>query len=195
MHQASCFIGLHDFNFIKRLKDTNKWKEFGKEEQQFLLAIQEEITNLDYSHAKDYDDQISLIDQFLWKKLFQEDIRDNVPDLYYLAQENIMRELLPSILIEDNIVSQALFNSNFRQIILDNFEGIIGCWDKKNDKGTHFFWYKDENNEAKRLFLEGKFLISQDKSKKIRLDRKEILSLIEKKEIIPNLFVIFGYMV
>jgi len=194
MHQAGCFISLHDFRFIDRLKEGDKWKEFDLKEQQFLLTIEKEILNLDYSTAKNYNDQISLIDKFLWKRLFSEDIREETPDLYYLAQEDVIWELLPSILGEENIINKAIFDDNFREAILDNFRGLTGCWDEEKNKGTHFFWYKDENYEAKRLFLENGFLISEDKSKKIRLDKGEILSLIQNREIVPNLFVIFGYM-
>lgn len=194
MHQASCFVGRHDFNFTQRLKDIGRWQEFNPKEQEFLSNIEEEILNLDYSKAKNYNDQISLIDRFLWKRLFAEEIREEIPGLYYLTQEDIMRDILPSFLKKDNIISKAIFDDDFRKVILDNFQGLIGCWDGKNKKGTHFFWYKNEKNEAARLYLKNNALISEDKTKKIKLEREEIISLMEKEEIVPNLFVIFGFM-
>ncbi|EKD44012.1 MAG: hypothetical protein ACD_72C00033G0001 [uncultured bacterium] len=167
---------------------------FGDGEKQFLLSIEKEILALDFSRAQSYNDQISIINNFLWKKIFHEDVRGNIPELYYLTQEDIARDLASHILCGDNIVSKAIFDADFRQIVLNNFRGVTVCWDEEKNKGTHFFWYKDENNESKRLFLKDQFLVSENGLKKIKLIKEEIISLIEKNEIVPSLFVVFSYM-
>ncbi len=194
MHQANCFLEKQDFDFIKRLKDIDNWGMFGDGEKQFLLSIEKEILALDFSRAQSYNDQISIINNFLWKKIFHEDVRGNIPELYYLTQEDIARDLASHILCGDNIVSKAIFDADFRQIVLNNFRGVTVCWDEEKNKGTHFFWYKDENNESKRLFLKDQFLVSENGLKKIKLIKEEIISLIEKNEIVPSLFVVFSYM-
>lgn len=193
MHQASCFIKLHNFNFTKKIKDIGQWDTFSTDEQIFLKEIENGILDIKYPAAQNYNDQISLINNFLWKKLFHKDIRGQIPELYYLTQEDIMRLLLPSILNENNIVSQAIFDDRLRPIILEKFKGLAGCWDENNKKGTHFFWYKDDKNEASRLYLRNDLLISEDGKKRILLDKEKIINLIKKEELIPNLFVIFSY--
>lgn len=193
MHQAGCFIDIHDFHFIDRLKSIERWNELSQIEQKFLVDIEREILGLDYSKAKNYNDQIGIINSFLWKKLFHQNIRTKIPDLYYLPQEDITRELLPSILREENIISRSIFDSDFRAVVLKKFDGLTGCWDEQSKKGTHFFWFRNEKNEAERLFLVDNQLVSEDKLKIINLDKDEIIDLVKKKEIIPNLFIIFGY--
>ena len=194
MHQASCFLDKRDFSFVQKLKDIDSWKMFDVTEQQFLLSIEKEILSLDFSRAQSYNNQISIINHFLWKKLFHEDFADDVPELFYLTQEDIVRELAVEILSEDNIVSKAIFDNDFRQIVLNNFDGLTTCWDEEKNKGTHFFWYKDENNEAKRLYLKDGSLVSENGLKKIKLTKEEIIPLVQKNELVPSLFVVFGYM-
>lgn len=194
MHQANCFLEKQDFNFTKRLKDIDNWEMFDDSEKQFLLSIEKEILALDFFRARSYNDQISIINNFLWKKTFHEDIRSGIPELYYLTQEDITRDLVSNILREDNMVSKAIFDADFRQIILNNFKGVTVCWDEEKNKGTHFFWYKDENNESKRLFLKGQFLVSENGLKKIKLTKEDVIPLIKKNEIVPSLFVVFSYM-
>ena len=195
MHQASCFVDKIDFDFIKRLKDIEHWNQFNKEEQNFLITIEKEINNLDFSVARDYNDQISIIDRFLWKRLFHQEIRENIPDLFYLTQEEIMVHIFSEILKGDNIVSEAIFNRDLREKVLKEFEEVTGCWDEKNQKGTYFFWYRDKNREAERMYLKDDFLVAQKSGFKVKLEKTELIKLIEEKIIIPNLFIIFGYLV
>ncbi|MFA5107055.1 MAG: hypothetical protein WC497_01865 [Patescibacteria group bacterium] len=195
MHQASCFIGRRDFNFTENLRKTDSWNNFTGEEQDFLKAIEQEIGGLDFSRVQSYNDQIGVINAFLWKKLFHKSIRETIPDLLYVTQEDIMRTILPSVLAEDNILSRSLFKSDFRTRILAAFEDLTGCWNEAKGKGTHFFWYRDAKNEAKPMFLRGTILRSTDGRFELDLGNSaEVIKSLADGAIIPNLFVIFGYL-
>jgi hypothetical protein len=195
MHQASVFIPLHEFDFVKKLKNIGHWNKFSESEQAFLEMINREIQNLHFKSCQNYDDQISIINAHLWKQLFSREIRDKVPDLFYLPQEHIINSILPQFLKEENIISKALFNKSFRESVLEAFSGIAGTWDEENKKGTHFFWYRDSDNEAKRLILQGENLVSDDKLIKIPLETETLSNKLQNFEIIPGMFVIFGLIV
>lgn len=195
MHQASCFIPLHKFSFIERLKNIKSWHDFNEKEKNFLINLEKEICKIDFSRAKDYSDQISIINEFLWKMIFADDVRGHIPDLFYITQEKYFTKIISIILSEDNIVKKSLFNSEFRDLVIKKFDGLIGCWDNRNKKGTHFFWYRNKNNEAKRLYLKNNYLESEDKLYKIELEQDKIKYLLKNNEIIPNLFLIFSYLV
>lgn len=194
MHQASCFIGAHDFHFVARLKALELWGSFSASEKEFLSSIEQEIVGQLTPQTTNYNDQISLINTLLWKKLFAQSIRSEIPDVIYVTQEHLLKELAHEVLSDDNFVSRAIFEPEIRSQVLNEFRGIAGCWDEVKDKGTHFFWFRNEKNEADRLFIFDNQLVSLDGNKKIALNREALIPLLQSGEIIPSLFVIFGFL-
>jgi hypothetical protein len=193
---TSYYIPKRDFNFVERLKISKKWKDFNQQEQKFLLRECEKTKSFDYSRCTDYSDQISVIVKNTWPYIFEEKLRPNLPELIYLTQEEIVTDCLIDLLEEDNIISQCLFDEQFRNRILDNFRGNVAAWDEKEQKGTHFFWHKHpEKNQSLRMYIEGDKLVPTDKRFKnhsIALNKEVIIKALKKREIYPNLFTIFG---
>lgn len=193
---CSYYIPKRDFDFITKLKAADKWKEFSKEEKDFLIAEFEKIKNLDFSRCENYLDQITIIVKNAWPYLFEKKLRSNLFELIYITQEEVVTEALIKLLEEDNIISRCLFNKEFRQSILDNFRGIVVTWKENEEKGTHFFWRKYPGRpQSLRLYAEGEKLMPKDERFKelaVPFDREVIIDLLRKKEIYPSLFMIFG---
>lgn len=193
---CSYYIPKRDFDFIAKLKVADKWKEFSKEEKDFLMAEFEKIKNLDFSKCENYLDQITIIIKNTWPYLFEKKLRQNLFELIYITQEEIVTEALVEILKEDNIISRCLFNKEFRQSVLDNFRGIVVTWKEDEEKGTHFFWRKYPGRpQSLRLYAQGEKLMPKDERFKklaVPLEREAIIDLLKKKEIYPSLFMIFG---
>ena len=193
---CSYYIPKRDFDFIARLKLADRWKEFSKEEKDFLIGERERFKGLDFSRCENYLDQITLIIQKTWPNLFEKKLRHNLFELIYITQEEVVSQSLIKILAEDNIISRCLFDKKFRQNILDNFRGIVVTWNEKEEKGTHFFWRKYPGRlQSLRMYLKGDKLEPADqrfKSLAVPLERKTIVELLEKREIYPSLFMIFG---
>ncbi|HBU06643.1 MAG TPA: hypothetical protein DEB09_01005 [Candidatus Magasanikbacteria bacterium] len=193
IHQAACFMQTHDFKFVDKLKALGKWGEFDEEEQFFLSKIEDGITKEQFSSADNFCDQVSLIDQHLWKLLFSSDIREKIPELLYIPEEKIFTKIFTDIINSDNFVSRVIFDKVFQKLILAKFDGLIGCWDTKNNKGTHFFWFKNENLEPVRLLLQGDFLCTVDNVKKIPLQKNSLIEEMNKGNIVADMFLIYSY--
>jgi hypothetical protein len=193
---CSYYIPKRDFNFIQKLKVSDKWKDFNEDEQDFLIKEFEKIKSYDFSRCENYLDQITVIVKNSWPYIFDSKLRNNLFELIYLTQEEIVADTLIDLLKEDNIISRCLFDDDFRKKVLDNFRGIVVAWKEDEEKGTHFFWRKYPGRfQSLRLYAEGNKLVPKDnrfKNLSVPLERDTIIELLKNKEIYPSLFMIFG---
>jgi len=193
---CSYYIPKRDFNFVARTRKAGRFSEFNEAEQKFLASEENRIRNLDFSNCQDYCDQISVLVKDSWPRLFKSEIRMNVPNLLYIPQEEVVRQMLIRMIGDKNIITSVLFDSELRETVINNFRGIVVAWRESEAKGTHFFWRKyPGQNRALRLFLEGGLLVPHDKRFKdlaVPLKPEVILDLLSKKEIYPSLFTIFA---
>jgi hypothetical protein len=193
---CSYYIPKRDFNFVQKLKVSNKWKDFDENEQIFLIKESEKIKSYDFSRCQNYLDQITIIVKNSWPYIFDSKLRENLFELIYLTQEEIVTNTLIELLKEDNIISRCLFDDDFRKKVLDNFRGIVVAWKEDEEKGTHFFWRKYPSRpQSLRLYAEGNKLVPKDsrfKNLSVPLERDAIIELLKNKEIYPSLFMIFG---
>lgn len=193
MHMASCCIPVRDLRFTAQMKTTGAWKNFDSHEQAFLSELENDFVSLGSEHDRNYMDQVSRINAYLWKRLFAPELRDRIPDLHYVPQEEVLKDLLPELLEDtSSLPYRMLFDNSLREAILSAFRGCTGCWDEEHQKGTHFFWHRTASLETERLFLENGKLVSPDHSFSCQFDAQHILPLVSSGELIPNLFVIFA---
>lgn len=193
--QSTCFLPTHEYTCIERLKHSKKWSSLTAQEQSFITDFETLLREVDTSTAQNLSDQVSVLNNVLWKKCFAKDIRDSVPDLFYIPNEDILLLLSQALLFEDNIISRALFNTEFRQRVLDRFNGLIGCWDSEGtQKGSHFFWHRTSKNRPEALLVEGNALVNKRGTYRIELTPEAIHQAMQQWEIIPGLFVIYGYL-
>ncbi|MFA5022220.1 MAG: hypothetical protein WC508_04040 [Patescibacteria group bacterium] len=192
----SCLIPKRDFDFVGRIKKSKRWSELNDKEQQFLVGEYERIKSLDFSNCNNYNDQITLIVNDSWPRLFASEIRKNLPELLYITQEELTTNCLLKILAEKNFVTEILFNRQYREKILADFRGIVVTWNEKENKGTHFFWRKHPTeNKLLRMYVSADKLVPGDeefKNLSVNFDLNEIRNLLEKREIFPSLFMIFA---
>lgn len=190
IYQCGCFLPLHDFHFVNKLKDLGRWKEFNQVEQEFLQKIEGEINALDFTRARDYNNQVAVINNFLWKKLFEPKLAKQLPELYYYPDITLVQDCLPEVLKTDNFISSALLEPIFRDEMVKAFDGVTGCWDAQRKKGTHFFWYRTKKNELGRLTLDNGALVSEDGLFTMPMTKDNILQNLNNNVIVPNLLVI-----
>lgn len=183
IHQSVCFMDKQKFAFANRLPDED-----------FLAEMEHDLNALDYATVEDFNDQMSVADQYLWKRLFASEIRDTVPELFYVPTEKIFRNLLPEMFSDRNsIIYRALFESTFRERALKEFDGVTGCWSKVG-KGTHFFWHPSEKNEAERMELRGNMLVAVKSNFSVELTPQALEPLVREGTLVPGLFVMYGYL-
>jgi hypothetical protein len=173
------------------------------------FAQQKVIEQLNYSR------QATLLNEFLWKKMFVENT--NIPALIYLEIEKITIELLELDLANDNSLAwHVLFNSSLRNEIIDELDDCRACWSKLKLKhrfevkqckdsepsrgtGTLFFWGVDDSGGRIPLTIEtsrGSDLLLQgiDDSGQywsVPFREKPIVEALQAGQLIPSLFTCF----
>lgn len=168
-----------------------------KSEISFIDKIEELLhTCSNEPHIKSYMDQVSLTNRHLWKQLFVEEIKPNIPELFHVSGELLTSSLLITYLEQpSHIFSKILFEESMRNLVIKLFAGIDGCWHPDLNHGTHFFWAIDTELKTQRLRIEGNTLISLDKSICIPLTKESILYNLKQKTIYPNLFLVYSVLI
>jgi len=193
---TSYFLPSRDFDFVANLKKADRWKEFNTQEKKFLEKELKEFQSYDFSHCDNYTDQISVIVKESWPRLFERSLRGNLPELLYITQEELTTECLIDILQDDNIISRCILKKEFRDKVIENFSGIVVAWRQTQGKGTHFFWRKYPGQpRSLRMFIKDNKLVPHDERFKdlaIPFKKEIIINLLKKREIYPNLFLIFS---
>jgi len=138
-------------------------------------------------NLKTYSDQITQTNFGLWKKVpGQSDA-----NLIYLNQEEIVLDLiLKHHLAKPTVINQLIFNPDFHQAFLINFDNIIGAFSTKNQKGTFLFWGL-KNSRRISLTLNKENLVSKENNYSLPLKIESIKKALKKKELIPSMALSF----
>ncbi|MBI3588812.1 MAG: hypothetical protein HY093_00135 [Candidatus Liptonbacteria bacterium] len=181
-------IRLPFFSLKHRHHPVFKLKAYKKND---LKKIPNELESIYFDpttlKSKTYSDQITQTNFKLWKK---------VPglaetNLIYLSQEEIVTDLILAHHLEKpTIIHQILFNSEFQNLFLKNFDGAIGAFSTKNKRGTFLFWGL-KNNQRISLELEKNCLVSKKDHFSLKLTRDSIKNALLKKEIFPSMALSF----
>lgn len=170
---------------------------FSPAQRIFLKSLEYECerTSRD-SRIHNYVSQIQRINYTLWKKLFSEELRDAIPDLFYVAHEEVAVEMLKCYLLDDHhIFTRLLCDPETRLLFLKAFDGITGCWDSAGNTGSHFFWFLSERGEAVSLIEDDNRLISSPSTNQrwsMQRHPDEIISVLESRKIFPTMFLVYG---
>ncbi len=164
----------------------------------FLESIQETLNDVALDpRVKNFRDQVTRSNAVLWKLLWEESLRDQMPELLYVANEDLATALLADYLQDsDNLFHRILFDPETRAVVLREFNTVTGCWDIPGTRGTAFFWGVDETGSAVRMVLssDGNALVSDsDKSNiRIALTLKSITAALQTGHIYPSMFLVYG---
>lgn len=170
--------------------------EMSEEDKQFLHFIEKKLEeNTQHPQVTDFLSQVARLNHFLWKQLFEEEIREKIPDVFYISNEEVAVELLREYLKEPlSLWYQVLCDAKMREYIVHVFNGITGCWEEGTNKGTHLFWGLNKNGEAIRMKVSGNTLVSTDDRYRLKIDLtpESIVAALDAKKIYPSMFVVYG---
>ncbi len=105
---------------------------------EYLFLDELKLASACNDHTR-FVEQLPTLNARLWNCYFERSFRTSVPKLIYLNADDIVKELLLDELRNpDSLTSRILTNPTIRDIYLEEFTGISGCW--SGESGTHFFW-------------------------------------------------------
>jgi hypothetical protein len=190
-------LPVQKIEIIESLKRSHSLHLFTKETSKFLQKIQEVISGIDLSGCRTLGDQLTKINFYLWPLLFEDKIRNNVSNLISLEYDDVVIDYLIHVIKSDkqSFIYNILFNDGIRSEALEFFEGKVGAWNKLKNKGTHFFWYYNDESAQVRLILKNNILCSEDDSVKIPWKENEIISLLEQRKILPCMLIKFSLLI
>ncbi len=185
-----------ELNFLDLAKERNLLEGLNEKERIFLEDYQGILSSVDFRNCDNFIDEITRTNYSIFRLMFEEKLRDEIPDLINFNTEYLASKVFCR-LGKDSFMHRAVFDVKFREIVLKEFEGIWGAWSKGKGLGTHFFWLMLPNGEQEELVCEGDFLRAKDEKVdfKVKIDEKEISGLLEKKVLIPNLFLSYGIII
>ncbi len=159
----------------------------------------------------DYSRQCAVSNTLIWKRLFL--YNASIPELIYLEIEKIVSDILKQDLSDSKtLMSYVLSDSELRRHILEELNGIKGCWNRQAleqriaDKsryrkhcGTMFFWGIDASGRRIPFYLDAEckkniVLRGVDDSgneKMLKFDPDTIIHELHEKRLIPSLFTCF----
>lgn len=178
------------------IAEAAQTQNMSHEEVTFVRSIEDIMENAGkHPLVKSFRDQVTRVNRELWKLMYHEDIRANIPELIYVTNEDTCNAMLGDLLQDpNNIFSKILFNKETRNIFITEFPGIAGCWGGERDLGTHFFWGLNESGENFSLEIEGETLVSRDRSIgfSLPLEKNAILNALAEKKVYPSMFMVYG---
>lgn len=188
-------LGKYEFDIRRRIEEAHEWHLLSGDEQKFINRIDSIIKKIDFSSCRTIGDQLTKINFHLWPHLFEEDIRTETGNLISIEYDAIVIDYLIHVISHEpeSHVYKMLFDKNFRGIILNEFEGKQGAWDKESEIGTHFFWALDKENKRIRLELKGDTLTGNDFE--VKLNPDAIIAKLKEKKILPGMLLKFSLVI
>lgn len=185
----------YNFDFIQFAH--NSGHKFNKREIGFLRKIQKIVNQIDFSSCERLSDQIVKINYYLWQEFFAKDIQDKVRKCITLEHDEILIKFLKTFLLDDtdNFIYKALFDENFRNIILKEFRGIYGAWNYNGgSSGTHFFWAfnKEDGKRYQMELVENKLICIGKKVRDVSLIPEDVIRALNEGILVPSIFIKFG---
>ena len=179
--------------------------------------LSEDYCNSDVMDQSSYSDQTVLLNNLIWKRLFQEESQRT--ELVYLELEKIVEKVLQFDLKNKNsLIYKVMFEPTLRETILHELDGARACWnlnklkkrihfsqlndsDKKstNGCGTLFFWGINEAGRRIPLYLASsgdknalfKGIDDHNNSWQLDYSPDAIQTALSEGRLIPSLFTCF----
>jgi|GEM_PF-1788291 len=136
-----------------------------------------------------YKQQCANINYLMCKKLFPD------VDIRFVSVSDVAVELCVQALQDSNsLLSLILFHPALRLRVLSLLNGITGCWDSENKRGSLLFWRVEEGRMQPCFHMEGDHLVfegSDAEPVRLPLSKESVVSQLRAGQIIPGMFLVF----
>lgn len=182
-------------------------------------VLEEDYLSEEVLQQQSYSDQITVLNQRLWKKMFATELQNEIPEMIYLELEKSVVALLSRDLrANGSFAHEILFNASLRNAILTHLDGIAGCWDTqqlalltdsnvkgeergaaKSGAGTAFFWGLGKKGRRYSMGLketeEGPYLIGvgdSGETHELAFTPRNVIKGMKAGALFPNMFLSFA---
>jgi hypothetical protein len=141
--------------------------------------------------SKNYSEQITKTNFLLWQEFFAP--YKQIPNLVYIDQETITNDLLIHYhLSQDTIINKIILNTEYHDLLIKYFEGIIGAFISKDNIGTFLFWGLPRGKKYRqRLWVSEGELVNNDGTFRVALTASAITEKLRSGELIPSMLLTF----
>lgn len=171
-------------------------KQWSEEELSTLKKVDEQLNTWGNApRITNYRQQIQRINFHLWKELFEKSLREQIPDIFYISNEELGGQMLRHFLRDTtHLFTRLLCEEKTREIIVRSFMNVTGCWDADLKRGSVFFWGIDENQQKIPLQLIGNTLQSAPgfPTFTLELTPASIIEALDQERIYPGMFLVYG---
>lgn len=193
IHTPAVRLDPQPFDIVARLKRIGSWNDFSDDEKQCIEGFDTVIGNTAVKECKTYVEQVSRVNNSIWKHLFANDVQSSVPELYHVPSEYIFCQAAADVFAEGSLLSRILFDRASRNRAIELFEGVTGCWSAAFKKGTHFFWDIRVEGKPRPLFLMDDVLVDEVGKVVLALDQASVIAALQRMEIIPGAFLRYAW--
>ncbi|MCW1930073.1 MAG: hypothetical protein KIH62_002025 [Candidatus Kerfeldbacteria bacterium] len=174
-------------------RSEKKWSEA---ECATLKKVDEQLNTWGNApHVANYRQQVQRINFHLWKELFEESLREKMPDIFYISNEELGGQMLRHFLQDStHLFTRILCEEKTREIVVRSFMNVTGCWDQDLKRGSVFFWGIDDEQRKIPLQLVGNTLTSAPGFPAFTLDLTPhaIIEALDFERIYPGMFLVYG---
>ncbi len=150
----------------------------------FLSALEKDSR---IQNAERLSDELTIATSVLWDNVF-DGARKKI---CYIEAEEVVRRIILSPLGAPK-TKKIIFEENYRTLFEKHFEGKIGAWSTKEQKGTFLFWYAGKSEGRVPLSLKDNFLENAKANIKIEITPEKLLPLIENRSLIPSMALCYS---
>lgn len=176
-------------NCIYQLRKYEKEKYISPEKTNLIENwMQNRLLSDDILSKRTYSEQITAINDALWRDIFQ----GTLPDFISLDGEDIVRHILMNHLRENKSFWVFLTDAEMHKNIEAAYDGISCCFEKENKYGTYLFWYLDDAWNRHSLWRKDTVLISETCGVEIPLSKESLLWFLDQKNIIPSWLLMYS---
>lgn len=142
--------------------------------------------------ARDYSAQISITNADLWRKFFSSS-SVQMPELVYLAQEQLVGDLLIKHLLEKKTFVYELFGTiDGWDQIKKYFDGKEGAFNIAAQKGTFLFWaITGAEKKRQQVWYQRQRLETVDGSWSVECTVEALVAKIQAGELVPSMLATF----
>lgn len=199
--RRQCVGGLHGISSEmvsktkERIKEETRQGTITKRMEDVLFSFCDDILlSDDVLKYKTLKDQTTVVNALLSERYFN----DRKQTYLWMPLETIASRLfLRDICHEDGILYNILFNKDLRDLIMENLNGVSGCWTDTSG-GTHLFWALDGAAILFPLHLvekNGELVLCGENSLReevvIPFNRESLEEKLNEGLLLPNLFLCF----